>query len=60
MNARIGPCQEGHAWHVFDPVSGWCNRACGWRDDGARTYPAKPLPELDVPDVTEPRRSTSV
>lgn len=60
MSHRIGPCAPGHAFHAFDAVSGWCARACGWRDDGAHTHPARPLPDIDLVDITEPRRSTSV
>lgn len=56
MSPRIGPCLPGHIWHTFDPVSGWCARGCGWRDDGATSYPAHPLPPLELVDITEPRR----
>lgn len=57
MSPRIGPCLPGHTWHAFDATSGWCARGCGWRDDGAVSYPAHPLPPLELVDITEPRRS---
>ncbi|BFM23494.1 hypothetical protein CHE218_05360 [Microbacterium sp. che218] len=56
MSPRIGPCLANHAWHDFDPLSGWCSRGCGRRDDGAVSYPATPLPPLEAFDITEPRR----
>lgn len=48
-------CTRNHS-HAFDPVSGWCTNGCGWRQDGAHTWPARRLPSPEHVDFTEPRR----
>lgn len=52
-----GNCVRGLA-HRFDPVSGWCDNGCGWREDGQSAYrgPRRPVDPREVPDVTQPRR----
>ncbi len=27
-------CRTSSPGHAFDPISGWCSRECGHRDDG--------------------------
>lgn len=53
--ARPGKCRR-NLEHDFDPISGWCLGGCGWRDDGRSQY-RRPRHDIDVPDVTEPRRA---